>query len=333
MQLKPENLAAKLAGSLAPIYLVAGDETLLVEEACDAILSAARRQGYSERRVMHVEPGFNWGELAGEAASQSLFAERRIIDLRPPANKFDRKASEALRAYAAKPPKDVLLLIRTGRLDGRQRSSAWFKTIDKAGAAVLVWPVGVRELPQWLAARLRSAGLQLDREAFAYLRERVEGNLLAAVQEIGKIKLLDLPQPIDAAAVAAAVEDVSHYDAFELIDAAFAGDAKRVRRVLRTLREEGVAVMAVLSAFASQLRRVESGAWMPSHRRSLAARFQRRAGGVETVLAELALIDQQVKGVVFGDPWLSLERLLLRHCGVGVPRFEDEWRYLQRSDL
>ena len=333
MQLKPDNLAAKLAGNLAPIYLVAGDETLLVEEACEAILGAARSQGYSERRVLHVEPGFNWGELAGEAASQSLFAERRIIDLRPPANKFDRKASEALRAYAAAPPEDVLLLIRTGRLDGRQRSSAWFKAIDKAGAAVLVWPVGVRELPQWLTARLRSAGLQLDREAFAYLSERVEGNLLAAVQEIAKIKLLDLPQPIDAAAVAAAVEDVSHYDAFELIDAAFAGDAKRVRRMLRALREEGVAVMAVLSAFASQLRRVESGAWMPSHRRPLVANFKRRAGGVEAVLAELALIDQQVKGVVFGDPWLSLERLLLRHCGVGVPRFEDEWRYLQRSDL
>ena len=333
MQLKPENLRAKLAGELAPIYLVAGDETLIVEEACDAVLSAARRQGYSERRVLHVEPGFDWSELAGEAANQSLFAERRIIDLRPPANKFDRKASDAIRAYTAAPPEDVLLLIRTGRLDGRQRSSAWFKAIDKAGVAVLVWPVGVRELPQWLAARLRSAGLQLNKEAFAYLRDRVEGNLLAAVQEIEKIKLLDLPQPINAAAIAAAVEDVSHYDAFELIDAAFAGEAKRVRQVLRTLREEGVAIMAVLGVLASQLRRIDSGAWMPNHRRSLVARFKRRAGGVEAVLAELALIDQQVKGVIFGDPWLSLERLLLRHCGLDIARFEDERRYLQRTDL
>lgn len=333
MQLKPENLGAKLAGELAPIYLVAGDETLLVEEACDAILGAARSQGYSERRVLHVEAGFNWSELAGEAANQSLFAERRIIDLRPPANRFDRKASDAIRAYAAAPPEDVLLLIRTGRLDGRQRKSAWFNAIDKAGAAVLVWPVGVRELPQWLGARLRSAGLQLNREAFAYLRDRVEGNLLAAVQEIEKIKLLDLPQPIDAAAVAAAVEDVSHYDAFELIDAAFAGEAKRVRHVLRTLREEGVAIMAVLGVLTSQLRRIDSGAWMPNHRRSLVARFKRRVGALESVLAELALIDQQVKGVIFGDPWLSLERLLLRHCGLDIARFEDERRYLQRTDL
>ena len=162
MQVKPEALRARLEKGLSPIYLVSGDETLLVEEACDAILGAARRQGYSERRVVHVESGFNWGELIAEAASQSLFAERKVIDLRPPANKFDRKASDILREYAAAQHEDVLLLIRTGRLEGRQRSSAWFKALDKAGAIVLVWPVGVRELPQLVGgAAARCAGLQL----------------------------------------------------------------------------------------------------------------------------------------------------------------------------
>lgn len=333
MQIKAERLGSKLKEGLAPVHLVAGEETLLVEEACESILDAARSQGYAERRVMHVEPGFDWSELAGEAASQSLFAERRIIDLRPPANRFDRKASEALRAYVASPTEDVLLLIRTGRLDGRQRASAWFKAIDKAGMVVLVWPVGPRELPQWLQGRLRAAGLVLDKEAFAYLRDRVEGNLLAAAQEIEKIKLLDLPQPVDAAAIAAAVEDVSHYDAFGLIDAVFAGDAKRLRHVQRTLREEGVAIMAVLSALASQLRRIDSGGWMPPHRQRLVAQFKRRVRSVNGLLAELTLIDQQVKGVIFGDPWLSLERVLLRSCGLAIARFEAERRYLQRTDL
>ena len=333
MQIKPEKLRERLDRGLASVHLVAGEETLLVEEACEAILGAARRQGYSERRVMHVEAGFDWAELAGEAASLSLFAERRIIDLRPAANKFDRKASDALRAYVAAPPDDVLLLIRTGRLDGRQRSSAWFKAIDKAGLVVLVWPVGPRQLPQWLAGRLRDAGLKLNKEAFSYLSERVEGNLLAAVQEIEKIKLLDLPQPIDAAAIAAAVEDVSHFDAFELIDTALAGDAKRLRHVQHCLREEGVAIMAVLGALTSQLRRIDAGAWMPPHRQRLAARFKRRVGAIDGLLAELALIDQQVKGVIFGDPWLSLERVLLRQCGLDIARFEDERRHLQRTDL
>ena len=335
MQVKPEALRARLEKGLPPIYLVSGDETLLVEEACDAILAAARRQGYSERRVVHVEGGFNWGELIAEAASQSLFAERKVIDLRPPANKIDRKASDILREYAAAQHEDVLLLIRTGRLEGRQRSSAWFNALDKAGTNGLIWSVGVRELPRWLTARLRDAGLELSREAFAYLAERVEGNLLAAVQEIEKLKLLDLRQPIDARSIAAAVEDTAHYDAYELIDAAFAGDAKRVRRVQHTLREEGVAIMALLGAFASQLRRLESGGWMPAHRRSAAADFKRRIGGVESMLAELAIIDQQVKGTVLGDPWLSLERLLLRHCKAkaAIASLEDEWGLLRRSDL
>ena len=333
MQVRAEDLGARLRHGLAPIYLVSGDETLLVEEACDAILGVARSQGYGERRVMHVEAGFDWSELATEAASQSLFAERRVIDLRPPANKFDRKASDSLRSYAAALPEDVLVLIRTGALDRRQRSSAWFKALDKAGTVVLIWPVGVRELPRWLGRRLRDAGLNLDRDAFAYLRERVEGNLLAAVQEIELLKLLELPQPIDAAAIAAAVEDASRYDPFELVDAALAGDAARVRHMLRTLREEGVAVVAVVATLASQLRRIDAGTWLPAHRKSLAAGFKRRVGALGALLAELAVIDQQVKGVVFGDPWLSLERTLLRRCQMRLAPLEKEWRHLQRFDL
>ena len=331
MQVKFQDLAASLAGGLRPVYLVAGDETLLVEEACDLVLAAARREGFAERAVLHVEPGFKWHDLPQEAASLSLFAEKKVLDVRVPANKFDRQASETLRSYVGDNRPENLLLLRTGRLHARQRSSAWFKAVDAAGATVLVWPIGHRELPGWLTRRARAAGLRLTAQGAAWLADRVEGNLLAAAQEIDKLKLAGLEQPIDAESLAAAVADASHYDAFELIDAVFAGDARRVNRVLTTLREEGIALFALLGAFTSQLRGVDSGQWMPPHRKRLVAGFLRRAGSPERVLAQLALIDQQGKGEFLGDAWVAFERLLLRLCGVRLANLEKEMRYLRRA--
>ena len=330
MQVKPHELASGLSGTLKPVYLVTGDETLLVEEACDLVQKAAVGQGFSERVVLHVEPGFKWHELPAEAAALSLFAEKKLIDLRVPANKFDRQASETLREYLGKVNPDNVLLIRTGRLQSRQRSGAWYKAIDAAGVVVPVWPIDHRELPGWLARRARAAGLDLTREALAWLADRVEGNLLAAAQEIDKLKLLDLRQPVDAESLAAAVSDAAHYDAFELIDAVFAGDARRVRRVLATLREEGISLFALLGAFTSQLRGIDSGRWMPPQRKRLIPGFRRRAGSPERVLAQVALVDQQGKGELRGDAWLSFERLLVRLCGVRLPALEREARYLRR---
>ena len=331
MQVKLQDLAASLAGSLRPVYLVTGDETLLVEEACGLVLVAARREGFAERAVLHVEPGFKWHELLHEAASPSLFAEKRLLDLRVPAGKFDKQASATLREYLGRPDPDNLLLVRTGRLQSRQRSSAWYKAIDATGAVIPVWPIGHRELPVWLARRARAAGLDLTRDAIAWLAGRVEGNLLAAAQEIEKLKLADLPQPIDADSLAAAVADAAHYDAFELIDAVFAGDAHRVRRVLHTLREEGIALFALLGAFTSQLRGIRSGQWMPPQRKRLVPGFLKRAGSPERVLAQVALVDQQGKGELHGDAWLSFERLLVRLCNVPLPALEREARYLRRQ--
>ncbi|MCZ6711820.1 MAG: DNA polymerase III subunit delta, partial [Gammaproteobacteria bacterium] len=219
MQVRLGELDARLASQLAPAYFVSGDEVLLVQEACDAIVAEAERQGFSERSVQYVETGFRWDDILQDAASMSLFAERRIIDVRAPANKFDRVASETLRSYADAPSDDILLLIRTGRLDAKQRSTAWFKALDKLGVMVLIWPVDSVELPKWLGGRLRAAGLQLAPEAVTYLCEQVEGNLLAAVQEIEKLKLANLEQPISAEALMQVMEDSAHYDAFELIDA------------------------------------------------------------------------------------------------------------------
>lgn len=320
MQVEPVDLDGHLADNLAPAYLVAGDEPLLVQEACDAVIAAARREGYSERSVLHAESNFNWNDVIQDAASMSLFAERRIIDVRVPGGKFGRDASEALRRYAGHPAEDTVLLIRTGRLDKDQRKSAWFRALDGLGVVVLIWGMELRELPGWLSARLKRAGLQLEQDALLLLAERVEGNLLAAVQEIEKLKLAKLDSPVTVEALADVLEDASRYDAFELIDATLAGDARRVSHMVRTLRQEGYSVFAVVGALTSLLRRLADGdKRMPPARQRLAGLFLRRIGSaaaIDRVLAECALVDAQGKGQIPGDPWQSLEDLLLRLAGV-----------------
>ena len=331
MQLKAHDLARQLAGELAAVYFISGDETLLVEEAADAVLSQARARGFSERTILHAEAGFRWHELLSEGASLSLFAEKKIIDLRNPAAKFDREASEVLRAYCAEPPADTLLLIRSPRIDGRQKTSAWFKALDAAGIIVQIWNMGLADLPRWLKARLDAAGLAFTQEALAYLAERVEGNLLAAVQEVEKLKLAALPQPVSVESLAEVLEDTAHFDVFELLDAVMLGDAGRVPRMVRGLRAEGVALFAILGALTSQLRLIAEGR-VPPYRRRTADALVRRLGSVsvvDRVLAQCALVDQQGKGQLLGDAWLSLEDLLLRLAGARLPSLEDQFPALQ----
>lgn len=336
MPLKLEDLDSHLGGALAPIYFVSGDETLLVQEACDAIVAAAQVQGYAERSVLHVESGFRWHNVVQDAASMSLFAERRIIDVRVAGNKFDREASEVLREYASQPSAETILLIRSARLESRQRSTAWFKALDAAGTVIQVWPIGLNALPRWLKARLRAADLVLDPQALAYLAQQVEGNLLAAVQEIAKLKLVELDQPITADALAQVMEDSAHYDAFELIDAIFAGDLVRVSRMLVVLRQEGVALFAILGAIVAQLRRLRGGGGrMPPQRQRLVEGFLRRLGSasaIDRVLAQCALVDAQGKGQLLGDAWLSLENVCLRLAGCRkLPSLETQLAFLQRA--
>jgi DNA polymerase III subunit delta len=320
MELRGAELGRELARGLAPVYLVAGDELLLVQEACDAIVTAARGAGFTERVVLHADnSGFNWNDVLQESASLSLFAERRIIDVRVPAAAFGRDGSEVLVQYARQPSADTLLLIRAGRIEWKQRSSAWYKALAQAGAVVTIWPISAAELPRWLEGRLQAAGLRCTRDALQALAQRVEGNLLAAVQEIAKLALHELPQPIAVEDLLAVLEDAAHYDAFELIDGALAGDAARVTRMIANLRQEGVAVFAVLGALVAQLRRMGSNERLPPQRQRVIAEFQRRIGarrGIDAILSTCALIDAQGKGEIPGDPWRSLEELLLRFCGV-----------------
>ncbi len=320
MQVKAEDLSSQLSARLMPLYLISGDETLLVEEACDAVIAAARAQGFSERSVHYVETGFHWHDLTHDAASLSLFAERKILDVRIPLKKFDREGSDALREWAdniaTQSQQDTILLLRTGRLEARQRNSAWFKALDKVGSITLIWPMSPGQLPRWLNTRARQAEVSFAGDALQYLADRVEGNLLAAAQELDKLTLLALPQPITLDALIATLEDTSRFNSFDLLDAMMGGEPARVVKIMHSLRDEGVALFAILGALTSQLRRMDSPRGLPPARQRLLQQFAQRIKNPGMVLAECAVIDQQGKGQLVGDAWISLENLLLRLAGV-----------------
>jgi DNA polymerase-3 subunit delta len=287
----------------------------LIEETCDSIIARAKQEGFSERSVHQVERGFHWHELTQDGASPSLFADRKIVDVRGPANKFDKEASAELSDWAAAPPPDTLLMLRTGRLQPKQRSAAWFKALEKAGVVVLVWPVSVQQLPRWLGQRLQAKSLKVERDAVQYLSERVEGNLLAAAQEVDKLALMQLEQPITVDRLIAVLEDTSRFNTFDLIDAVMEGNGARVARAVAGLREEGTSLFAILGALTSQLRRMGNTRGMPPQRQRLARMFHDRVKDVPLVLAECAVVDRQGKGQGLADAWISLERLLLRLSG------------------
>lgn len=317
---------AELRRRLAPVYLVTGDDPLLVMEACDAVLVHAKNAGFTERTLLEPDDGEAFAALHDAAASLSLFADRRIIEIRAEPAAFDKTASEALREYLQRPPPDVLLLLRTGRLDNRQRDAAWVGAVDSAGVVVTLWPVTARELPRWLMERARGRGAELTREAADYLAWRVEGNLLAAAQEIEKLVLLPDTRPLRLETVSSSVTDSSFYGPFDAIDAALAGEAKRLRHMLYVLELEGVQPLVVLGALASQLRRLISGVQfgrLPPDRERALREAEKRLTRIdlERFLVEASQIDQQCKGMLEGDTWRSLGCLLLAVAGAPTTRF------------
>lgn len=332
MQIRAEQLHRHLqAGDLRNIYLVSGDEQLLVDEACDEIVAAAKGLGYDERTIFEAVARAPWDELFSEAGNLSLFATKRLLDVRILPRGLDRAGSDAIRRYLDAPLADTLVLCRAAGLDWRQRSNAWYRAIDKAGAVIQVWPIGGRELPRWLEGHCRREGLALDRDALDALAERVEGNLLAAAQEIEKLKLQHGKGRVGVDDIEGGVGDAAHFDTFELIDAAFAGRAARVHRMLDTLRQEGVAVFMVIVSLANQLQRARELAAganprIPRRRLPVLEAAVRRLGpdGIDDLQKECALLDLQSKGMLRGDAWQSLERVLLTVAGVAQPRLSEE---------
>ncbi|HEY0973543.1 MAG TPA: DNA polymerase III subunit delta [Solimonas sp.] len=332
MQVKPQQIASQLARGLASIYVVAGEEPLLIQETLDAVRAHARKQGYSEREVLDVERGFDWQRLADSCASLSLFASHRIVEVRM-ASVPDESGKKMLQALASHPPQGVLLLVVCGELDKRQRESAWFKALDVAGVSVYAWPVKGADLPAWIEERLRVAGVKAEPEAVRLLAERTEGNLLAAQQDIDKLALLFPGQTVDAEALAQAVADSARFEAFDLNDRVLDGDAVGAVRSLDRLREEGLNPLEVLGALAWSLRQLAKAAVQYARLRDATAaceaagifraqqaRYARalpriRAGEALGWFRRAARVDQLVKTGQEAAAWEELLTLILAASG------------------
>ena len=254
MQLRGDQLAAHLERELQPVYVVYGDEPLLVIEAADTIRSAARRQGFDEREVLTALPGFNWSDLAHAAGNMSLFGGRTLLDLRIPTGKPGREGSAALQDYCARPSPDALLLVTLPGLDWSEEKAAWLKALTEAGAAVKLVPPGLNDLPAWIGGRLARQQQRAGNEALRFIAERVEGNLLAAHQEILKLGLLHPAGELSLEQVRDAVLNVARYDLDGLREALLAGDVVRLTRTLDGLRQEGEAPPLVLWALTEEVR-------------------------------------------------------------------------------
>lgn len=336
MELKPEQLTAQLgradAGPLHPAYLIAGPEPLRVLEAADAVRTAARAQGASEREVFEAEGSQrepDWNAMEASFHAPSLFSSRRLIELRLPGGKPGTEGARVIAEFCAAPPADVTLLVTAGDWS-RQHGGKWSEAIARIGVVAIAWPVKPHELPEWIERRLRARGLKADRDAVQLLADRVEGNLLAAAQEIEKLALLAGGDTLDAERTADLVADAARFDVFRLIDAAMNGQGAQVSRMLRGLRAEGEAVPALLGMVIKELHTAAALAragnltsafksqriWdskQPMYRRALQ---RHEAGRWDAFLAQAGRVDSIAKGRARpgqepDDPWIALERLLL----------------------
>ena len=328
MQLKPQQLADHLSQHLAPCYLISGDEPLIVQECADAIRTAARAAGCAERQRISISGKDDWLELGHSAGSLSLFADRKLIEVQLPSGKPGTEGSKAIQEYLARAQADVLLII-SGRIDKQSQKSKWHVALNQAGVVLPVWPISPAELPGWIAARIKTTGLTADNEAVTLLAERLEGNLLAASQEIEKLRLLHGEQTITAELVADTVSDNARYDAFRLVDVALSGDSRGAVRTLRGLRAEAVQPPVLLWALSREVRLLadlkreiasgtpvnaalsQRGVWQ--NRQALVRSAMNRLGGRD--LAEMQALsfhaDGASKGFMRGEPWSLLERLVV----------------------
>ncbi|MDZ7751599.1 MAG: DNA polymerase III subunit delta [Gammaproteobacteria bacterium] len=335
MRLHPPQIEGHLRRGLAPAYLLCGDEPLQLTEAFDAITTAARETGFQERVVLDADSRFDWGVLTAELGSLSLFATRRVIDLRLPGGKPGREGGAVLREVLETLSPDTLLLVNTGKLDGGAYKSAWFKGLEQKGVVVQSQAIDIAQLPRWIARRAAARGMTLDDEAAAIIAERTEGNLLACDQELEKLLLVEGPGTLDPRQVLAAVSDSARHDFYQLADEALAGNAGRIARIVPHLEGEGTPLPLVLWALGQDIRGLctlahgggatqrpppglVGGAFQWKRRRALfeAALARHPMARLLDLLAQFALLDRAAKGRGAGvTPWVALERYCLALAG------------------
>jgi DNA polymerase III subunit delta len=334
MQLRIDALDTHLARPLAPLYVVTSDEHLLALEATDKIRKTARAQGFSEREVMTVERGFKWGELLAANQSQSLFGDRKLIELRIPTGKPGKDGGQALQNYAASLSPDNVTLITLPKLDWATQKAAWVSALQQAGVFIDIPLVERAQLPAWIGMRLAAQRQSADRQGIEFIADRVEGNLLAAHQEIQKLALLYPEGKLTFAQIQDAVLNVARYDVFKLNEAMLSGDVARLVRMLDGLKGEGEALPLVLWAMAEEIRmllKLKAGVaqgkalglllkeyriWGTRERLMEPALRRLALPVLEQALQEAAQIDKMIKGLrakaFAGDAWNGLLQLGLK---------------------
>jgi len=340
MRLKAEQLAGHLQQGLLPVYLIFGDEQMLVEETAGLVRQQARQQGADERQVWHVEGRFNWSEIQWQEQTMSMFSSQRLIEIRLPSGSPGKDGGEVLRRYIESPPADTTLIIISGKIDKRSQKSKWFTELDRLGATIPIWPVDIANLPRWISQRMQQNGLQANQQVSALIAERVEGNLFAAAQEIDKLRLLCPDGKVDEKTVLDSVADNARFEAFGLMDTVLAGQVNKIPRMISRLRAEGMDILSVFSAVSWSLHRlvdmaiqIECGArieqvfaaqkppvWEKARPMMRQALERHQRSQWQGFLQQMAQIDQAAKGSLKLCPWTLLETLCLQVAGITVIR-------------
>jgi DNA polymerase-3 subunit delta len=324
LKLTFDTLRSHLAGEPARAYLVSGDEALLVAEVADAIRARVKRAGFEEREVHFIERVADWDEVRASSNNLSLFGSRKLIELRLPSGKPGVGGANAIVELLKNPSPDNVYLMLTGKLEREQNNSAWVKAFEAAGAWLPIWPVELARLPQWLRARAASLGLELDDTAVQFVVDHTEGNLLAAQQELEKLKLLAQGSKIDRAAVRASLGDSARFDVFQLGEAALGGDVPRALRILAGLRSEGVEATLALWSLSREVHNT----WGTTQNEGFNSRsWQRPSPALETarrragklpyarLAARIARADRMIKGQQAGDAWDEMSLLIVEFSG------------------
>lgn len=335
MRISTEQLPQHLTRELRPLYTVFGDEPLLALEAGDRIRTAARGAGYTERVVLTVDSGFKWRDLVMAGSAQSLFSTRKLLELRIPTGKPGVEGAATLQAYCEAPPPDTVTLVALPEIEWRAQKSAWFEALSNSGVIVEAKAIPRKTLPQWIAGRLKAQAQEADAETLDFIANRVEGNLMAAYQEVRKLALLFPPGRITFDQARNAVLDVARYDVFNLGEALLEGEALRLARMLDGLKGEGTAPPLVLWAMCEEIRAIakliagvaagkslsmlwrEARIWSTAHQNLMQQNLSRFSlAQISEALRHAAAIDRIIKGLAKGDPWDELLHLALR-CARG----------------
>lgn len=328
MQIRPESIEQHLKQGLSSCYLVTGAEPLIVQECADAIRGAARAAGCVDRERIDAADKAGWQNLIQSASAMSLFADKKLIEVQVENGKPGTEGSKAIQEYLAMDCDDVLLIV-AGKIDKQSQRSKWYTALDQRGSIITVWPVGRREMPSWIQMRLKQRHMTFDTDAVSLLAERVEGNLLAAAQEIEKLTLLTSNNHLSTALVAESVGDSARYNTFGMVDAALAGDARGALRALRGLRAEGTAAPAILWTISKELRVLidansavrngstaavaldRLGVWRSRINLMQSVLNRHNRESLERCLSLNFAADGSAKGFMPGNSWDYLESLLV----------------------